>query len=248
MMEMFIFEMTQLVDQLEQHVVQSESEYSTEAVNEIFRIMHTIKGSAAMMMFDGIAEAAHTMEDLFYYIREKDPGNVDFSALTDHVLEAMDFIKGELAKISDGDEADGNCSDIAQSIRAFLITLTGEAEPAPAAPTTAAAAPASEAPAATADSFAANRFSAHIKFEEGCEMENIRSYTLVHNLGGRIFDYTHTPEDIIDEESIPLIRENGFTLEFSTNMSYDEVYEELEKTVYLRELSLKDVKDRKSVV
>ena len=240
MMEMFIFEMTQLVDQLETHVVQSESEYSTEAVNEIFRIMHTIKGSAAMMMFDGIAEAAHTMEDLFYYIREQDPSNVNFSELTDHVLEAMDFIKGELSKISDGEESDGDCSVIAQRIRDYLSTLKGEVAPAAGA-SSAEAAASPESTAVAAGGAGANRFSALIKFEEGCEMENIRSYTLVHNLGGRIFDYNHVPEDIIDEDSIPFIRENGFALEFSTDMTYDEVFEELEKTIYLRELKLKEV-------
>ena len=240
MMEMFIFEMTQLVDQLEQHIVQSESEYSTEAVNEIFRIMHTIKGSASMMMFDGIAEAAHTMEDLFYYIREQDPSSVDFSALTDRVLEAMDFIKGELAKISNGEEADGDCSAIAKKIRDFLSSLKGEPDVSPnaSAVETVTEAPSGNAPGTALNT---NRFSVLIKFEEGCEMENIRSYTLVHNLKDRIFDYSHVPEDIIDEDSIPIIRANGFFLAFSTHLTYDEIFQELEKTVYLSDFSLKEI-------
>ena len=230
-MEMFIFEMTQLVDQLEQHVVQSESEYSAESINEIFRIMHTIKGSAAMMMYNGIAEAAHTVEDLFFYIREQNPTNVDYSALTDHVLEAMDYIKAELSKISDGEESDGDPSAIAASIKDFLTSLKGDTLPAsPDSPDSIDSPGSTDCP---------NRFSAVIWFQEGCEMENIRSYALIHNLGDKIFDYTTVPEDVIDESSIPHIRTNGFFLEFSTNLTYDEIYFELEKTIYLSKFSLK---------
>ena len=37
---------------------------------EIFRSMHTIKGSSAMLEFDSLMEIAHHIEDLFFYIRE----------------------------------------------------------------------------------------------------------------------------------------------------------------------------------
>ncbi|MDR1067530.1 MAG: Hpt domain-containing protein, partial [Clostridiales bacterium] len=45
MLEMFGFEMSQLVEQLEKVMIESESGYSMEQINEVFRIMHTIKGS-----------------------------------------------------------------------------------------------------------------------------------------------------------------------------------------------------------
>jgi len=35
--------------------------------------MHTIKGSAAMMLFDDISKLAHSIEDLFFYLREEKP-------------------------------------------------------------------------------------------------------------------------------------------------------------------------------
>ena len=49
MVEVFIYETRQFLDQLEQISMGSEEsgEFSTEDVNEIFRAMHTIKGSAA---------------------------------------------------------------------------------------------------------------------------------------------------------------------------------------------------------
>ncbi|HCR39329.1 MAG TPA: chemotaxis protein CheA, partial [Lachnospiraceae bacterium] len=71
----FLFESSQLIEQLEQAILSSDKDncYTGAAINEIFRIMHTIKGSAAMMTFNEISELAHTVEDLFFYIREEKP-------------------------------------------------------------------------------------------------------------------------------------------------------------------------------
>ena len=46
MVDMYIFETTSLLDQLDQILMKTESEagFSSEEINEIFRIMHTIKG------------------------------------------------------------------------------------------------------------------------------------------------------------------------------------------------------------
>ena len=60
MLEVYIFEENQLIDQLEEIMLETEksSEFSKQQVNEIFRIMHTIKGSSAMMTYDNIAKLA----------------------------------------------------------------------------------------------------------------------------------------------------------------------------------------------
>ena len=79
MLDMFIFETRQFLEQLEQRALASEQSqsFSTEDVNEIFRAMHTIKGSAAMMMLDEISHLAHAVEDIFFYIRELNPAKVN---------------------------------------------------------------------------------------------------------------------------------------------------------------------------
>ena len=68
---MFLFETSQLLEQLEQLILTCEKSncYTEDTVNEIFRIMHTIKGSSAMMMQDSISTISHSMEDLFYFLR-----------------------------------------------------------------------------------------------------------------------------------------------------------------------------------
>jgi len=125
MLDMFIFETLQLIEQIEQSILNSEESscYTQEAINEIFRIMHTIKGSAAMMDFNNISTLAHTIEDLFYFIREEKPKNVDCSALSDLFLEGVDFIMLEVEKIQNHDSAGGDASALIKSINNFLATL-----------------------------------------------------------------------------------------------------------------------------
>ena len=76
MLDMFIFETDQLLEQLEACILDAEKDgaYSRDAINEIFRIMHTLKGSSAMMRYDEISSLAHSIEDLFYFSARKIPG------------------------------------------------------------------------------------------------------------------------------------------------------------------------------
>ena len=110
---MYIFETSQNIEQLEQLILSSEKTngYAQDAINGIFRIMHTIKGSSAMMLFNNISTLAHTIEDLFFFLREQQPLNIDSSSLSDLIFEGIDFIKVELEKIKNGDKADGTAQE-----------------------------------------------------------------------------------------------------------------------------------------
>lgn len=72
MLEMYLYETNTLLEQLDELLIEAEKneDFTTNDVNEIFRIMHTIKGSSAMMEFSPLMEIAHHIEDLFFYIRE----------------------------------------------------------------------------------------------------------------------------------------------------------------------------------
>ena len=100
MLEMFLFETEQLLEQLEQVILASEKSnaYSEQDINEIFRIMHTIKGSSAMMLYENISNLAHSMEDLFYFIREYKPSSIRFLELTDLVLNGADLYRRSYPK------------------------------------------------------------------------------------------------------------------------------------------------------
>ncbi|GHU51313.1 hypothetical protein AGMMS49975_04310 [Clostridia bacterium] len=247
MLDMFIYEMSQLLEQLEQNVIQGESGFSMEAINEIFRIMHTIKGSAAMMMFTNISTVSHSMEDLFYYLREQNPTGVDYGRLTDFVLEGMDFVKVELGKIESGVPADGDGTEIINTMKGFLAELKGGGKaPAPAPAPAAAPAPAKPAKAAKkkqapppppADNGV--RYEGKIWFSEGCEMENVRSYTFIHNLEDKVTDIWHDPENVIDETASEVIKKNGFKFKFTSKLPYEDLCKAITSTIYLKSMELK---------
>ena len=104
MLDMFIFETEQGLENLQNICLDSKDAgaFDEDNVNEIFRIMHTIKGASAVMMYQNIATLAHKLEDVFYFIRENNPENVPHAELVDDVLEVSDFITSELEKIKDG--------------------------------------------------------------------------------------------------------------------------------------------------
>jgi len=249
MMEMFLFETSQLIEQLEQLIISCEkTEHFTEdTINEIFRIMHTIKGSSAMMLQDNISSLAHSMEDLFYFLRENKDKAVDYSALSDLVLEGVDLIKVEMEKLRNGDKADGNTSWLQEKIKSFLADLKIDAT--------------SKSVLDSKDhknekqqyyvskdrkkiesSKYKNAFKATIYFEEGCEMENIRAYTIIHNICDISDEFFHIPEDLIeDDEGVGKIRKDGFQIYLRTESSYDDVHEFFMQTLFLKDLILEQI-------
>jgi len=68
MLEIFVFETTQQIDELEKYFLYGEKIncYNETAINKIFRIRNTFKGSS-IMMFKNKSSMAQSMEDLFYF-------------------------------------------------------------------------------------------------------------------------------------------------------------------------------------
>jgi len=245
MLDMFIFETTQLIEQLETSILSSEKSscYTQAAINEIFRIMHTIKGSSAMMMFENISSLAHAIEDLFYFLREEKPRNVDCSTLSDLILEGVDFIKVEIEKIKNGDTADGAVSTLIDNIKAFLTSLKQD-NPSSAFTEVKESNNTKKqqyyiSPERVETSTLKNAFKAVIHFEDGCEMENIRAFSVIHNLKGITDEVFYIPEDIIDnDDSVEIIRQEGFKVYLKADCSYEKLHELFMQTIFLKDLEL----------
>ena len=268
MVEVFIFETKQFLEQLEQIALGSEEQggFSVEDVNEIFRAMHTIKGSAAMMMFDQVSTLAHSVEDIFFYIRELKPGKVDATAITDIVLNAVDFMRIELDKLEAGGTPDMSSEELREYTKNFLREMklanghdpdidlrkaknakkTGEQPAAAPEPPKqqyyiGAARPAVIAPAESSEA-GAHVYEATVFFQPGCEMEEVRAFGVVNNLKDKVIELHHLPEKILEDESATdTIRNLGFRLFFTTKMTIDEVQKELDQTIFLERLELKEL-------
>ena len=243
MLETFIYEMNQLLEQLENISIQAESGYSIELVNEIFRIMHTIKGSSAMMMYNGMSTATHAIEDLFFFLRENNPELSDYTKITDLTLEVTDFVKGELENLEMGLQPEGEATELIASIKQYVEELKGGAPQEAAKP---------QEKAETAHSSEAKDFfnkatskkksyHAYAEFEQGCEMENVRAYGIVHSLADYAIDITHAPEDLINEDSIEVIREHGLHVYFSTDLNTHDVQEIFMQSVFIKDLKIEEL-------
>ncbi|MBU3101480.1 MULTISPECIES: chemotaxis protein CheA [Clostridium] len=248
MLEIYLFEATQLMEQLEEISIECEKNKSidTESINEIFRIMHTIKSSSAMMMFNNISVLAHSVEDLFYFIRENKAVNIDFESLFDLVLLGIDFIKDEVSKIENDENADGSSEELVLKSSNLLITMKEvnsvpleEVAPQPKEDTKFYI-----STYANQDLEARQKYTVRIFYEDGCEMENVRAYTVIHNLKDIVSEMYYIPEDIIESnESVEAIRKNGFLIGFATSIEQEKIAEKLNEIIFLRDLELLQVEE-----
>lgn len=248
MLDMFLFETAEMTEQLEQIIIDSEKtkEFQEADINEIFRIMHTIKGSSGMMMFENIAKLAHTIEDLFYFIRESKPKNIDYSTLTDLVLEGNDFIKGEVDKIDNDREADGDFTKFVEEINKFLSELKGKNGIETQQTETEGTKAKQQKYYLTNDKISktAKTYSAQLFFEENCEMENIRGFSVLHKLKNIAEVISYDPEDIIENnDSSEVIREQGFSIIFKSNEDIEKINSVLMETVFISKLDIIEINE-----
>lgn len=231
MLDMFIFETEQGLENLENICLDSKDvgEFDEDNVNEIFRIMHTIKGASAVMMYQNIATLSHKLEDVFYFIRENHPESVPHAELVDDVLEVSDFITGELEKIKDGLESDGDSSELISTLDVFLKKIqkkTGSATQ-PAAPVE--ERPLQEKPRfyiAPVASDASKFYNIYITYLKDTEMANIRAYMAVNSLKGIAEDIIFSPSDIISNpDSANVVLEFGFKIALQTTEDAQRIME-----------------------
>jgi two-component system chemotaxis sensor kinase CheA len=257
MLEMFVFETCQQIEQVEQEVLNSEKErkFSSAGINEIFRAMHTIKSSSAMMLFKNISSLAHATEDLFYFIRENNPSVVEQSKLTDILLECIDYMKNEMQQIQNGSTSDSDASELIAAVHACLAKLKAQNSPDAPAPDAGGEAvqPAQSSASVkgfyiaadkTAPPAACRYFKATIFFEDGCEMENVRAFTVVHHLKDLAEEIHHIPEDIIaDESAADRIKAEGLTIYLATGSTQEDLHSFFSETSFLKDLELIELED-----
>lgn len=248
MQEVFIFETSQQLEQMEQSVIKTEAlgSYPSDTINEIFRIMHTIKSSAAMMLINNMSVLAHTTEDMFYFIREEKPQYIDVSTLSDLVFEGIDFMKQELEKIKNGAEADGNPEILIEKIKAHLVLLKENNNLTDSKVVN--NEPVKEkyyiSSNKTAKISVPKTYQVMLRFVENCGMENIRAFTVVHNLKEITENFKCIPEDVInDPDCVEIIKRDGFVLEIKTPESRDKLEAFFHTMAFIEEIEITELNE-----
>ncbi|MBR1403306.1 MAG: chemotaxis protein CheW [Treponema sp.] len=159
-----------MVDNLESNILAIENDPNNhDAIDEIFRAAHTLKGNSATVEFSEIAHFAHTMEDLLDEVRS-DKVKVT-EDVVDTLLTALDVIKAMLEARTNGSVYGESVDEITDKIKAMIVGGGGAPAAAPKAavsPSPAPAASASPAPSASAPTVALSEYEL-TELKQGCE-------------------------------------------------------------------------------
>ncbi len=233
MLEMYLYETNTLMEQLDELLIEAEKNatFTTNDVNEIFRIMHTIKGSSAMMEFSTLMEIAHHIEDLFFYIRENGMDALDESHKNDLfnlMFQSTDALRIEVEKIENDEPLSTNIDHIIANINSFLEKISSSGDKAP-ADTSKDEAADSDMPIADGEAIArinqelagcpesSMPYFIRIHFEEGSGMENLRAFMVITALREIDLAFEHYPNDVeTNSDTSETIVEKGFFIAVSS--------------------------------
>ena len=203
MVDTYIFETTSLLEQLDDILIRTEKDDLTpDDIAEIFRIMHTIKGSSAMMGLQNMSTLAHAVEDLFFIIREDPTVKYEKEPLYELLFAGSDNLKNEIDVIQD-DSADlTDFSELMGKIRSFAAVMKGET-------------------VKEEDSGESEEIQVYdegdpesikaikVTYEESCLMPAIRAMLLLRTLGNVCQVVGTIPEDTDDDSAGDFITKNG---------------------------------------
>lgn len=248
MLEIYLIETNQMLEQLEACILSAENEGFLSYLDEMFRLMHSLKGSSSMMLFNNIANLAHSLEDLFDYFRNNKSVHTYYSLVTDIVLESIDFFKNEISKLENDFIPDGNASNQIEKIKRFLFDIQkskdsiinneivkNDIE--------------DENLKCNTDltifndvSTTDNLYRSLIFFDEDCENENLRAFTVIHGLSDLAKNIETCPEDIMENsDSTEIIRHDGLQIIFTTQSTDDELNSYFKKVPLLKDFKLEHI-------
>ncbi|WP_270943381.1 Hpt domain-containing protein, partial [Romboutsia lituseburensis] len=243
MVEFYVHENMQLLEQLEEILLGGQSDdggLESEQIEEIFRVMHTIKGASAMMGYDSLMHITHSIEDVFDEIRKGLELSYDkWEEVIDVTLAIVDFLKEEINNVQDGLFPEASIDELHERV----IQILKEEEP--------------EEPVLEINFPEESReenivklekvdgqtqYHAKVLFENGCGMESIRALGLVVSIEGLCSKLKTIPEDLntdCDQEIV----DNGFDLYISTEKERSEIEKCIEETMFLQSYDLVEIND-----
>ena len=136
----FFSEAEQQVEQLESNILVIEQDPTNkEAIDEIFRAAHTLKGGSATVEMSELSGFTHAVEDLLDAIRSNQVTVTEETI--DLLLHSLDIIKDMLAARSNGEVYSQDVSETVTKLRSYIPDKKGAkkttakaAQPKPAAP------------------------------------------------------------------------------------------------------------------
>ncbi|MEA2030412.1 MAG: chemotaxis protein CheA [candidate division Zixibacteria bacterium] len=118
----FLVEADELISSLDNNLVKLETTpEDLDLLNEIFRAVHTIKGTSSFLGFEQVTTLAHHMEDILNKLRKSEMKVTP--EVMDILLESLDLLKELLDNVRQGNQEELDLTDI---LKRLSVTLEGE--------------------------------------------------------------------------------------------------------------------------
>lgn len=244
MLEVYLFEANSLLEELDEILINCEKQdcFDADSINTIFRIMHTIKGSSAMMDFNSIAAVSHKVEDLFAFVRDHGIKATFNGELFELMFQSADFLKAEISCVESNNPLSDNIGNFEAEITHFLKKISGneEKEENAAEKQTRENDDADDSADASDAGDSVFTHVAKIFFDEDALMENLRALMLLNAMSDLNCDYCYVPEDLEAENAAEEISQNGFVLYFKSHDDLEKCTKCIEQFSFVKKLDLSE--------
>ncbi|WP_250673866.1 chemotaxis protein CheA [Paraclostridium ghonii] len=239
--EFYVHENMQLLEQLEEILLVGQSgtgKLGKEEIEQIFRAMHTIKGSSAMMGYDSLTKLTHSIEDVFDGIRNgRELSDNKWEEVVDVVLVSIDFLKEEILNVQDGLLPEASIDELLERVLALLKEET-ETEIKEEDQNN----DISDLIEIKMPKDGEKHFYIKVSFEDGCGMEGIRSLGVLAMIENKCSFIKTIPPSLEVECDNEIINE-GFKLYVSTEEEKDSLEQCIKETMFLKSLDIEEVSD-----
>jgi len=161
----FIQEAREYLDLMNQNFIKLENG-DLNAINEIFRVAHTIKGMAGFMGYKNLEELCHKLESAMGRVRD---GEIEITSdVVDVMLKAVDAIEETINKIEEENSDDVDVSEIINALGEFMQEGKDEKE--------------MKEVDLSKESFEGANVRVDVYLSEDCIMKSVRAALVVENL------------------------------------------------------------------
>lgn len=125
MIEMYTYEVSEMLDKIETILIESDREgcLTSENIQVLFRLMHTLKSSSRAMGYKVSSNLAHSVEDLLKHVDNSNVGVDDFTIISDIALSCVDYFKLHIHKIKSHEEGEDDASYLFEKIDSYFESL-----------------------------------------------------------------------------------------------------------------------------
>jgi len=124
-MEIFYEEATSLINELKSAIQKYKDckTYDKEFINNVFRIIHTMKADSTMMLLDTIAVPSRMFESLLVFFRNNKLDIEDRESFDNIIQKYVGYVSDDIERFAKGEQLEQMHKDLEENIKKYLGQL-----------------------------------------------------------------------------------------------------------------------------